>query len=108
MGFRAIAPDMRGYGRSSVYGGHEDYAQREIVQDMVDLIDALGRDKAVWVGHDWGAPVVWNLAAYHAERRHGVANLCVPYLSEGFTPARAAMLADRTVYPEVGIQVDVD
>ena len=43
LGFRAIAPDMRGYGRSSVYPRHEDYALEEIVADMVELLGALGR-----------------------------------------------------------------
>src|ERR1700690_1418914 len=46
LGFRAIAPDMRGYGRSSVYPRHEDYALEHIVADMIDLIDALGRETA--------------------------------------------------------------
>ena len=61
LGFRAIAPDMRGYGRSSVYSQHAAYAQEPVVCDMLDLLDTLGREKAVWVGHDWGSPVVWNL-----------------------------------------------
>src|SRR5882757_5041293 len=50
LGFCAIAPDMRGYGRSSVYGKHADYTQREIVADMVELADALKIEKAIWVG----------------------------------------------------------
>src|ERR1700752_3338855 len=52
LGFRAIAPDMRGYGRSSVYPRHEDYALAESTQDMLDLLDILGRGQAVFVGHD--------------------------------------------------------
>ena len=99
LGFRAVAPDMRGYGRSSVYPRHEDYALEEIVADMLGLIDALGVKKAVWVGHDWGAPVVWSIAQHHPEACHGVANLCVPYLPEGFTVETVVPLADRTVYP---------
>ena len=72
---------MRGYGRSSVYRRHEDYALEHSVADMLELLDALGREKAVWVGHDWGSPVVWSLASHHPERCCGVANLCVPYLA---------------------------
>jgi pimeloyl-ACP methyl ester carboxylesterase len=53
LGFRAIAPDMRGYGRSSVYSRHEDYGLEAIVADMLELLDALGAKKAIWVGHDW-------------------------------------------------------
>src|SRR5205807_9875054 len=64
LGFRAIAPDMRGYGRSSVYPRHADYAQEEIVADMIELLDSLGAEQAVWVGHDWGAPVVWGIAQH--------------------------------------------
>src|SRR4030095_12019594 len=58
LGFRAVAPDLRGYGRSSLYQDHASYALEHIVQDMLELLDALGRDKAVWVGHDWGSPLV--------------------------------------------------
>ena len=100
LGFRAIAPDMRGYGRSSVYDRQDAYAQEHIVTDMIELLDALGADKAVWVGHDWGAPVVWSIAQQHPHRCHGVANLCVPYIPEGFAPETIIPLADRSVYPE--------
>ena len=91
---------MRGYGRSSVYGRHQDYAQEEIVADMLDLLDALGVEKAVWVGHDWGGPVVWSLAQHHPERCHGVAGLCVPYMPDGFAPETLIPLVNRDVYPE--------
>ena len=100
LGFRAVAPDMRGYGRSSSYPRHEDYAQEHIVADLVELLDALGAEKAIWVGHDWGAPVVWNIAQHHPDRCYGVANLCVPYIPDGFAPENIIPLADRTVYPE--------
>src|SRR6266540_2154271 len=71
LGFRAVAPDMRGYGRSRVYARHEDYALEHAVADMLELLDAMGREKAVWVGHDWGSPVVWSLASHHPERCFG-------------------------------------
>ena len=50
LGFRAIAPDMRGYGRSSVYGRHEDYALRESAADMIELLDSLGERRP----YGWG------------------------------------------------------
>jgi pimeloyl-ACP methyl ester carboxylesterase len=100
LGFRAIAPDMRGYGRSSVHRRHEDYALEETVADMIELLDALDRRRAVWVGHDWGSPVVWSLASHHPERCRAVANLCVPYIAQGFAPVNIVPLVDRTVYPE--------
>jgi pimeloyl-ACP methyl ester carboxylesterase len=99
LGFRCIAPDMRGYGRSSVYTRHEDYALRHSVADMLELLDALGQRKAMWVGHDWGSPVVWSLASHHPDRCFGVANLCVPYLPGGLAPVNMVGLVDRTVYP---------
>jgi pimeloyl-ACP methyl ester carboxylesterase len=100
LGFRAIAPDMRGYGRSSVHPRHEDYALEEVVADMVELLAALGAKKAVWVGHDWGSPAVWAIAQHHPDLCHGVANLCVPYQPAGFAVETVLPLADRTVYPE--------
>jgi pimeloyl-ACP methyl ester carboxylesterase len=83
LGFRCVAPDMRGYGRSSTYTRHEDFAQSVVVEDMVELLDALERDSAVWIGHDWGSNVVWSLASHHPDKVAGVASLCVPYLAEG-------------------------
>ncbi len=100
LGLLAVAPDMRGYGRSSVYSRCEDYALENAVADMIELIDALGADKAIWVGHDWGAPVVWSIAQHHPHRCSGVASLCVPYIQEGFAPERVIPLADRILYPE--------
>jgi pimeloyl-ACP methyl ester carboxylesterase len=99
LGFRAVAPDMRGYGRSTVHPRHEDYAIEQSTADMVELIDALGRERAIWVGHDWGTPVVWALAAHHAPRCLGVAGLCVPYMPDGFAPDTLIPLVDRERYP---------
>ncbi len=100
MGFRVIAPDMRGYGRSSVYDKHSDYAQEFIVGDMLDLLDSLGRAKAVWVGHDWGSPVVWNIASHHLDRCYAVANLCIPYYTIERGLDHTLTLVDRELYPE--------
>lgn len=99
MGYRAVAPDMRGYGKSSVYARHEDYALEVVVQDMLELLVHLGGKQAIWVGHDWGAPVAWCVASHHPEHCHAVANLCVPYgLERGLD--FVLTLADRSVYPE--------
>jgi pimeloyl-ACP methyl ester carboxylesterase len=100
LGFRAVAPDMRGYGGSTVYSRHEDYAQENVVSDMLRLLDGLGREKAVWVGHDWGSPTVWGLASHHPERCVGVANLCVPYYVLDHGLDAALEYIDRDVYPE--------
>ncbi len=100
LGFRAVAPDMRGYGRSSVPARHADYAVEEIVRDMMELLAHLGHETAIWVGHDWGAPVVWNIASHHPERCAGLAALCVPYHPDGFGVRSAVALVDREIYPE--------
>ena len=100
LGFRVVAPDMRGYGRSTVHPNLADYAMQPIVEDMLELLDALGRESALWVGHDWGSAVVWSLAQHHAARVQGAANLCVPYLPGGFAPASVVPLVDRSIYPE--------
>lgn len=100
LGFHAIAPDMRGYGRSSTYATHADYALEHSTRDMIDLLDHLGHERAIWVGHDWGAPVVWSIASHHPERCHAIANLCVPYYAKGFAPANFLPYADRAMYPE--------
>lgn len=99
LGFRCIAPDMRGYGRSSTYTRHEDFTLEQIVQDMVELLASLGRDKAVWIGHDWGSPVVWSMASHHPDKTIAVASLCVPYI-KGFTLDERIPLIDRKLYPE--------
>ncbi len=99
LGFRAIAPDMRGDGRSGCYAQQADYALEHSVADMIELLDSLGHERAIWVGHDWGAPVVWSIASHHPERCHGVAALCVPHFADGFAPANFLPLVDRAVYP---------
>ena len=91
---------MRGYGRSSTYTRHQDFAQEPIVADMLELLASLGRERAVWIGHDWGSPVVWNIASHHPDTVVGVASLCVPYLSTGFTLETVVPLVDRKLYPE--------
>ena len=98
-GWRCVAPDMRGYGHSSVPDRTSAYAVRELVADMVDLHEALGAAPAVWVGHDWGSAVAWAMASHHAERCRGVVNLCVPYVAQGLALPNLLPLVDRELYP---------
>jgi pimeloyl-ACP methyl ester carboxylesterase len=77
-GFRALAPDMRGFGASSVPADVEAYDIVTLCGDLCGLLDALGEQDAIFVGHDWGAIVVWNLAVLHPERVRAVAGLSVP------------------------------
>jgi len=78
-GFRAIAPDQRGYGGSSKPEAIEAYGIEELTGDLVGLLDALDIEKAVFVGHDWGGIIVWAMPLLHPERTAGVVGLCTPY-----------------------------
>jgi pimeloyl-ACP methyl ester carboxylesterase len=82
-GYHAVAPDMRGYGQTDRPEAIEQYTQLHMVGDMVGLLDALGAETAVIVGHDWGAPVAWNAALLRPDRFRGVAALSVPYSPRG-------------------------
>lgn len=82
-GYHAVAPDMRGYGRTGAPAAIEAYTQLHIVGDMIGLLDALGVERAVIVGHDWGAPVAWNAALMRPDRFRAVAGLSVPYAPRG-------------------------
>ena len=74
-GFRAIAPDMRGYGGTDAPANADDDTQELICADMVALLDALEIESAVFVGHDWGGAVVWNMAKQHPARCRAVAGI---------------------------------
>jgi pimeloyl-ACP methyl ester carboxylesterase len=67
-GFRAIAPDMRGFGQSSRPAEVAEYALSKSVGDVTELLDALGIEAAHVVGHDWGAAVAWGTAMVHPDR----------------------------------------
>jgi pimeloyl-ACP methyl ester carboxylesterase len=80
-GFRAIAPDQRGYGRSDRPAPIEAYDIHHLTGDMVALLDALEIERAVFVGHDWGGFVVWALPVLHPDRVAGVVGVNTPALS---------------------------
>ena len=98
-GWRAVAPDLRGYGGSSVPTRTGDYAIAEVVQDLVELHDALGGAPAVWVGHDWGSVAMWGVGAHHPERCRAVVGLSIPYFARGFALPNLLPLVDRELYP---------
>lgn len=78
-GFRVIAPDMRGYGETDSPAELESYDMGHLVGDLTGLLDALGLEKAVLVGHDLGSNVVWMTAVMHPERVERIANLSGVY-----------------------------
>jgi pimeloyl-ACP methyl ester carboxylesterase len=78
-GFRAVAPDMRGYGQSDRPDAIDQYTLLHLVGDMVGLVDALGVDQAAIAGHDWRAPVAWHSALLRPDRFRAVIGLSVPF-----------------------------
>jgi pimeloyl-ACP methyl ester carboxylesterase len=77
-GYHVVAPDMRGFGRSSASPEIGAYTIFDTVGDMVALVKALGDSKAVIIGHDWGAPVAWHAALFRPDMFTAVAGLSVP------------------------------
>ena len=82
-GYRSIAPDMRGYGRSSAPSDPTLYTPLHTAGDLVGLLDALNIPSAVIVGHDWGATHAWNAAMMRPDRFTAVFCLSVPYFPRG-------------------------
>jgi pimeloyl-ACP methyl ester carboxylesterase len=82
-GYHVVAPDQRGYGATDRPEAIEDYDILHLTDDLLGLLDALGEEHAVFVGHDWGAPVVWNLALRAPERVRAVVGMSVPFLPRG-------------------------
>ncbi|HET7787777.1 MAG TPA: alpha/beta hydrolase [Myxococcales bacterium] len=78
-GFRAVAPDLRGYGGSDKPRGVEQYRIEKLAQDVADLVAALGRERADLVGHDWGGAVAWRVAMWHPARVRKLAILNSPH-----------------------------
>ncbi len=84
-GFRALAPDLRGYGESSIPENVEDYDVLSVTADLIALLDEIGHEQAVFVGHDWGA-VVWQLALAHPQRVRAVVGMSVPFVPRAPAP----------------------
>ena len=110
-GYRAIAPDMRGYGGSSAPDDPLLYTPFDTVGDMVGLLDALGLPTAVIVGHDWGGDVALQAAMMRPDRFTAVMGLAGAYTPRGdvnpFDQLRAAGLGD-TFYVFQQIRPEAD
>src|SRR3989440_6960330 len=90
-GFRVVAPDLRGYGKSDAPQAIDQYTILHLVGDMVGILDALGAPTAVIVGHDWGASVAWQAALMQPDRFRAVAALSVPFRPRGKAPPTSLM-----------------
>ena len=82
-GFRVVVPDVRGYGGSDAPDEIEAYDMQSMIGDVLGLIDHFNEAQAVLIGHDWGAPIVWNTTALHPKRVRAVAAMSVPYAPRG-------------------------
>lgn len=104
-GFRAVAPDMRGYGQTERPAEIEKYTLLHLVGDMVGLLDALEAPTAVIAGHDWGAPVAWHAALLRPDRFRGVVGLSVPFRPRGSRrPTSAMPQTDEAVFYQLYFQ----
>ena len=97
-GYHVIAPNQRGYGKSSQPESVEAYDCYNLTSDHIALLDALSIDQAVFVGHDWGALVVWYQPLLNSDRVLGLANFSVPFLPR--PPIDPVVLMEQANGPE--------
>ncbi|MEP1172244.1 MAG: alpha/beta hydrolase, partial [Alphaproteobacteria bacterium] len=92
-GFHVIVPNQRGFGNSSSPENVTDYDITCLTGDLVALLDHYGYEDAIFVGHDWGANVVWGAALLHPDRVRKIINLALPYQPRTDVPWIAFMEA---------------
>jgi pimeloyl-ACP methyl ester carboxylesterase len=99
-GYRVLAPDQRGYARSSAPKDVDAYRSDRLSADLIALLNDIEADTATFVGHDWGALVVWDLARFHPDRVAGIVNVSVPYTPWPMQPTELfnAIYGDRFFY----------
>jgi pimeloyl-ACP methyl ester carboxylesterase len=85
-GYHVLAPDQRGYGRSTRPADIADYNVGDLSADLIGLLDDVGAEKAVFIGHDWGAQVAWGSAQLHPDRVAAVVGLSVPPVPRAQVP----------------------
>ncbi|MGF1457160.1 MAG: alpha/beta fold hydrolase [Alphaproteobacteria bacterium] len=79
-GYHVMAPDQRGYGWSDAPNRVEAYDMAALTGDLVGLLDAAGHDRGIFVGHDWGGLVVWQLPLMHPDRVAGIIGVNTPFI----------------------------
>lgn len=85
-GYHVIVPNQRGYGNSARPNDVTAYDLAHLTGDLVALLDHFGYDDAVFIGHDWGANVVWGMALLHPKRVSKLIALALPYQERGDIP----------------------
>ena len=118
-GYYAVAPDLRGYGFTGGPKEADSYRQSLLVDDVMALIQALGYESAILMGHDWGCGLAWQVARQHPDAIEAVIGMSVPYGGPAPEPPTAAMrklFEDRFFYmlyfqqpalPEQELEADV-
>jgi pimeloyl-ACP methyl ester carboxylesterase len=101
-GYHVVAPDMRGFGRSSHPLEVSAFTQPKLVGDMVGLLAALPHKTAIIAGHDWGAPVAWNAALFRPDLFRAVVGLSVPFYG-----ARTTFTYDHSIPPSQSMRREV-
>jgi pimeloyl-ACP methyl ester carboxylesterase len=99
-GYRVMAPDLRGYGASSAPTEVADYGSDKLTGDLCGLLDHYGYEQAAFVGHDWGAMVVWEMGRLHPERVSSLYTMSVPYSQAPAPPTQIfeVIFADKFFY----------
>ena len=86
-GFKAVAYDVRGYGESDKPHEIEAYTMRNMTNDVIGIVDALGYETAITIGHDWGGPIALHTAALNEDRITATGTMSVPFTGRGPMPA---------------------
>lgn len=95
-GYRAIAPDLRGYGDTDAPPSPTNYSVFHIVGDLVGLLDSLGLDRIFLVGHDWGAVIAWYFCLFRPDRIKALVNLSVQFHPRN--PKRKPLTSMRALF----------
>src|SRR6266851_7220085 len=82
-GYRVVAPDLRGYGQTDQPDNVEVYTLLHLVGDLIGVLDILGEQRAILVGHDWGAALAWHAALLRPDRFPVLICMSVPYIPRG-------------------------
>jgi pimeloyl-ACP methyl ester carboxylesterase len=117
-GYHVLAPDQRGYGHSSAPQDVTAYGIENLCGDLLAILDHHGKDDAIFVGHDWGALIVWDLAKLHPDRVRAVVGVSVPFVQWPAPPVQLmrSIYGDRFFYilyfqqvgpPEAELEADV-
>ena len=100
-GHHVIAPDQRGYGRTERPAAIDDYDIHHLTDDLAGLLEVLGHERAVFVGHDWGSMVVWAMAQRYPEKVSAVCGMSVAFSPRGqlsTTDVLRRVMGDRFFY----------